>query len=184
MGTMTGTNRWWLNPTRERCCSGPPAGSRRHIAASPVRSAAARTQRKCANRGPGSHQRGSNAGPVRENPYARASRAGPTGMLRCRASSLGTSVGRTPWPGIARCMEAFGPNDRHGNARQSARTCSRAGNPSAARTASFRRSWAGPPRKRVEETANNFKSTPRKIAGKPLCGRHFYAVRPENSGQS
>src|SRR5450755_427446 len=57
---------------------------------------------------------------------------------------------------------------------------SRAGNPSAARTASFRRSWAGPPRKRVGETATNFKSTLPKIAEKPLCARHFYAVRSDS----
>ena len=86
MGTMTGTNRWWSNPTRKRCCSSPPTGSRPHIAASPVRSAAARTPRKCASRGPGSHQRGSNAGLVLENPCARASPAGPKGTPRCRAS--------------------------------------------------------------------------------------------------
>jgi hypothetical protein len=61
--------------------------------------------------------------------------------------------------------------------------CSRAANPSAGRTASFRRSWAGPPRKRLRETATHFKSTPPKIAGKPLSLKYFYAVRSESSGQ-
>ena len=176
MGTMTGINRWWSNPTRKRCCSGPPTGSRPHRAASPVRSAAARTPRRCASRGPGSHPRGSNAGPVHETPCARASPTGPKGTPRYRASSRDRSAGRTPWPGIVRYREMFAPSGCHGNARQSARTCSRAGNPSVARTASCRRSWAGPPRKRLRETASNFKSTPPKIAGKRIKG--FCGAQP------
>jgi hypothetical protein len=157
---MTGANRWRSNPTHKLCCSAPPIGSRLHKAASPVRSAAVRTPRKCASRGPRPHPRGWNAGLVRKNPYARASLAEPRGMPRRRAGFPARSVGRTPWLGIVRCSETSAASGRRDNARQSARTRSRTGNPSAARTASYRRLSASPPRKRAGETGTNFKSTP------------------------
>jgi hypothetical protein len=182
-GTMTGTDRWSSSPTHRRCPSNPPTDSRRHKVASPERSAAERIQHKCANHGSRWHQPESIAGPARENPYARASLVAPTGTLQCHAGFPGKSVGQRPWPGIARCMEMFARRDRHDDERRGERTYSRAGNPSAARISSFRRSWVGPPRKRVGEIAVNFKSTPRKIVGSPFLIRPLPVVCSPSTGQ-
>ena len=198
MGTMTGISRWWSSPTRKRCCPDLPTGFRLYKAVSPARSASGRTPRKYANHGlrwrPRVRMRSriarrtlslpaSTVGPVRQSPYAIASPAEPTGTPQYRANFRGMSAGRTPWPGIAQYREMSALSGRHDNARRSARMCSMAGNPSTARTASFRRSWANPPREMIGETAANFKSTPRKIVGKPLYIRYFEAVRSHYSGQ-
>ena len=127
-----------------------------------MRSAVGRTRHKCANHGFHWHPPESTAGSVREIPYDRASRVEPTGKPQCRAGFPGRSVGRTPWPDTARHMEMFARRSRHRNARRAAKMCSKAGNPSAVRIPSFRSTWATPPRKRVGESAANFKSTPRK----------------------
>jgi len=168
MGTATGTNRSLSNPMRKPWCPTPPEGFHPHIAVLPVRSAVERTPHKCASLGLHSHRPTSTGGPARESPCATVSRVAPTGRPRYRASFRGRSAVRMPGPCIARCKEMSAPSGRHDNARRSVRMCSKAGNPSAVRTASFRRSWAGPPRKRLGETAANFKPTPPKIAEKPL----------------
>ena len=143
-GTMTGTNRWSLSPTRKRFPSNRPTDFRRHKAASPVRSAVGRIRHKCANHGFRWHPPESTAGSVRESPYDKASRVAPTGKPQCRAGFPGRSVGRTPWPDTARHKEMFARRSRHRNARRAAKMCSKAGNPSAARIPSFRSTWASP----------------------------------------
>ena len=136
MGTTTGIDRWWSSPMRKWSLSDPPTGFPAHKAVSPARSAVARTRHKCASRGLSWHPPALTAGPGRESPYARASPAAPTDKPQRRARSRGTSVGRTPWHDTARCSEMFAPSGRHDNARRSALMCSKADNPSAARTAS------------------------------------------------
>ena len=183
MGTLTSINRWRSSPTRKQCCSGPPKDSRPHTAAGPARSAAARTPRKSASRGPGSYPRASNAGPVRESLYARASRAERTGTPRYRASSRGKSVGRTPCPillgtrkALHRVIAVMTRDDPRERAQGRAIHRLREQRLSGVHGRAL-------PGKRVRESATCFKSTPPKIAGKPLYRRHFYAVLSENSGR-
>src|SRR5260370_32245661 len=61
--------------------------------------------------------------------------------------------------------------------------CSKARNPSVARTTSCRRSWATPPREIVGESLAAFKSTPRKIGRKPLCVKYFRLLPAQRTGQ-
>jgi hypothetical protein len=76
----------------KRFPSNRPIDFRPHKAASPVRSTAGRIPRRCANREFDWHPPVSTGGPVRESPYDKASRAGPTGTPQCRAGFPGTSV--------------------------------------------------------------------------------------------
>ncbi len=86
----------------------------------------------------------------------------------------GMSVGRTPLPGTVRHMERFARRSHHRNARRAEKTCSRAGNPSAARIPSFRRTSGGPsPEKEPTESDANLDATPSKIAENPFNTKYF-----------
>src|ERR1019366_18402 len=84
------------SPTRKRCPSNQPIDFRPHKAVAPVRSTGGQIRHKCANRGSDWRPLTSNAGPIHENPYDKASPVGPTGTPQCRAGFPGKSAGRTP----------------------------------------------------------------------------------------
>src|SRR5271165_2566889 len=88
-----------------------------------------------------------------------------------------------PSPDTVRRRAASAPRGCHYSAQQSDRMCSTAENPSAARIASCRCSWPGPPRHIVGESHQGIKSAPATNRQNPLCSRDVWEIPAQRTGQ-
>ena len=102
MGTPTGKDRWWSNPARRRCSSGPAQGLHRHTASAPGQSVFAPRPRRYASLASRWHRPESSAGPAHESRCDRVSPPAPTGRSQCRAAFTVGQLGEGHRPVLLR----------------------------------------------------------------------------------